>query len=438
MQIRHVTTAFLQRADGKILLGKRSSDVNTYPGKWAAISGSVEEESPPERARIEVEEETGISGKDLHDAVRGLAVRFPAWDIDIFWVVHPFLYECHNPESVRRDWEHVQFEWVEPETLNEIPTVPKLVDAWTSVARAAESSGERRSESIFQTVENDTEHGAEQLGLWTLAGLRAAVSEIGPQIQKDMRPVCRLAAQLRPSMATPQTAALNVWEVIQENSSKNVQGKKGLVQALDRLIHQREKALLLAGEKAGERIPEGSHVISLSYSSSVLLALSAARRKIKALTVAESRPECEGRELARAAAGFGIETSLVTDAAACSATTRADVVLCGADSLLSGGSFANKIGTFALCAAARLKNIRTFAVATTSKLTPAGFEPELQKGPEDQIGPAPQNVRLDNPIFERVPAEVVTEIIVESGVISGKKMIRETNQLGKLREELFS
>lgn len=60
---RHSVTCFLMYK-GKTLILKRSAKVATYKGKWAAISGRIEEkEDPDRRGRAEVLEETGLSGK---------------------------------------------------------------------------------------------------------------------------------------------------------------------------------------------------------------------------------------------------------------------------------------------------------------------------------------------------------------------------------------
>lgn len=55
-QRRHVTTAFVQRPDGAVLLVKRSGRVGTYQHQWGAISGGLEQgdESAAFRAQQEV------------------------------------------------------------------------------------------------------------------------------------------------------------------------------------------------------------------------------------------------------------------------------------------------------------------------------------------------------------------------------------------------
>jgi len=55
---RHVTTSFLLNG-GKVLVLQRSQRVNTYPGLWAGISGTIEgDETPTETAIREIMEES--------------------------------------------------------------------------------------------------------------------------------------------------------------------------------------------------------------------------------------------------------------------------------------------------------------------------------------------------------------------------------------------
>lgn len=49
------------RRGRKVLILKRSQKVGSYPGRWAGVSGFIEEnETPMDAARREVYEETGI------------------------------------------------------------------------------------------------------------------------------------------------------------------------------------------------------------------------------------------------------------------------------------------------------------------------------------------------------------------------------------------
>ncbi len=61
MRSTKIVTSFI-KDDGKLLILKRSSKVKTMKGLWSGISGIIENnETPLERAKIEIFEETGIT-----------------------------------------------------------------------------------------------------------------------------------------------------------------------------------------------------------------------------------------------------------------------------------------------------------------------------------------------------------------------------------------
>ena len=60
MRSTKIVTSFLKHND-KVLILKRSNKVKTMKGLWAGVSGIIENnESPLERAKIEIFEELGI------------------------------------------------------------------------------------------------------------------------------------------------------------------------------------------------------------------------------------------------------------------------------------------------------------------------------------------------------------------------------------------
>ncbi len=427
MELRHVVTAFLQRADGRVLLGRRSDEVRTYPGRWAAISGSVETEAPVRGALREIREETGLNEDAVGLRSIGRAVRFTDWALATHWVVHPFRFRCLCPDAVQRDWEHVRFEWVEPGSIAERRSVPKLADAWQAVA---DHEGPPDPGRIFHDVRVDREHGAHELGIWTLDGLRAAAaSATGPD---EAREACRRAADLRPSMATVRSAALEVFDLVQEAGID----PKG--EAIGALIGSREQAAVLAPRSAAGELPPGATVVTLSYSSMALGALHEARRWLRRLIVAESRPANEGRRTAETAASFGLETVLLTDAAAAAAVQDADVVLFGADGVLADGSVVNKTGTYALCCAAAQAGATALCVAGESKVLPAGHQPSIEQMPPEELGDPIASVSVRNPYFEQVPSELIDRIVTASGVLSAERLAERARLLSKLEESLTS
>ena len=125
-----VVTAFLQRPDGRVLLLQRSARVGSFQGRWAAVSGYLEDPTPLAQAIREVREETGVpeAGLDLVGTGRPVLSR----DGDRVFVVHPFRFRVGSVK-VQLDWEHTACEWVDPEEIERRPTVPKLATAWQRV-----------------------------------------------------------------------------------------------------------------------------------------------------------------------------------------------------------------------------------------------------------------------------------------------------------------
>lgn len=117
----HVVTSFIEN-EGEILILKRSEYVGTYQGKWAGVSGYVEEgEAPLEKAIKEIVEEVGLREPSLIREGEPVLSR----DDRNVWIIHPYLFQTETRE-VELDWEHTEHEWVDPKKVTEFDTVPRL------------------------------------------------------------------------------------------------------------------------------------------------------------------------------------------------------------------------------------------------------------------------------------------------------------------------
>lgn len=134
-----VVTAFL-RHDGHILLVRRSERVGSYRGRWSAISGYLEDETPLAQAIREVGEETGVplSALELRVAIDPLLVE----DGDRRWLVYPFLFDVTAPDLIRLDWENTELRWIRPNQIDTLNTVPALADALNRCLQAEEAQRE--------------------------------------------------------------------------------------------------------------------------------------------------------------------------------------------------------------------------------------------------------------------------------------------------------
>ena len=136
MQEARVVTCFLLRrtaAGVEVLLLRRSQQVGTYRGRWAGVSGYVEEADPLVQAYREVEEEAGLTREEVSLLQIGEPLEVLDVEADRRWIVHPFLFEVRPNAEVLVDWEHTEARWVRPEEVFAFETVPQLAEALARV-----------------------------------------------------------------------------------------------------------------------------------------------------------------------------------------------------------------------------------------------------------------------------------------------------------------
>ncbi len=130
----HVVTCFLER-DGRVALFRRSSMVGSFQGCWAGVSGYLEEGATPRsQALTEIMEETGLTEADVELAAAGDVVEVAEDRPGRKWLVHPFRFAVKQAGKITLDWEHTEFQWMDPGRIGSLNTVPGLAEVWKSVA----------------------------------------------------------------------------------------------------------------------------------------------------------------------------------------------------------------------------------------------------------------------------------------------------------------
>lgn len=147
--------------------------------------------------------------------------------------------------------------------------------------------------------------------------------------------------------------------------------------------------------------------------------------RLERLWVDETRPLLQGARLtAYEAERDGLPYSVLVDGAAGSlfAAGRVDAVLIGADRIAADGSVANKVGSFPLAVLAAHHGVPFLVVApvtTFDEETPDGASIEIEQRSADEVtADAPKGAEAYNPAFDVTPAELVTAIVTERGVVS--------------------
>ncbi len=146
----------------------------------------------------------------------------------------------------------------------------------------------------------------------------------------------------------------------------------------------------------------------------------------------ETRPRLQGMQLTAWELSLdGIPVTVIVDGAAAwlMRQRKIDVVIVGADRVASNGDAANKIGTYALAIVARKHNVPFYVAAPTSTIDmnlPSGDDIPIEERSEaevthiDRIRLAPEGVHAWNPAFDVTPAELITGLITECGVVAAK------------------
>jgi methylthioribose-1-phosphate isomerase len=143
----------------------------------------------------------------------------------------------------------------------------------------------------------------------------------------------------------------------------------------------------------------------------------------------ETRPVLQGARLtAWELLSEEFDVTVLCDSMAGSAMKRlgVDAVITGADRVAANGDTANKIGTYPLAILARYHHIPFYIAAPMSTIdlsTPTGRDiPIEERPPEEVLGfqglrSAPDGVKAWNPAFDVTPADLISAIVTERGII---------------------
>ncbi len=145
--------------------------------------------------------------------------------------------------------------------------------------------------------------------------------------------------------------------------------------------------------------------------------------------VDETRPFLQGARLtAWELQQDGIPVTLVTDSMSGHLMSRGeiDAVIVGADRIAANGDVANKIGTYMIAVLARRHGIPFYVAAPLSTLDASldnGGAIVIEEREASEVRGhagvewAPAGVAVRNPVFDVTPAELVTALITEKGVV---------------------
>ncbi|MGA7649782.1 MAG: hypothetical protein WB984_05565 [Thermoplasmata archaeon] len=259
----------------------------------------------------------------------------------------------------------------------------------------------------FERIRGDRSHGARALAdeaLRALAELLEGWAHLPEaRLRSRVRQVARALEEAQPAMGPFLRWAEDLRRLARTTPSDDLARSA-------RSWTRRERSRLAAEmprliRTSRRRFPRGArHVVTLSRSQTVLLALSAlsrARRPSR-VSVLESLPGGEGRLFARDLRRVGLSAGVVPDRKGPEVVATADLVILGADAVFSDGSVVHKVGTRSLARAAERSGVPVVVVAGRSKFT----------GRPVPRRPLPE-------WFDRTPSRYISEFWTDTGARVG-------------------
>jgi methylthioribose-1-phosphate isomerase len=309
----------------------------------------------------------------------------------------------------------------------------------------------REPEDVAEAIRTMAVRGAPLLGIAAAYGMALAAyrsKAAGSRgVLRDLERAGKLLKASRPTAANIAWAVDRVTEAAGRAArSRGVKGRdaaeavREIVRAEADLIALEDEAACDAiGRLGADLLPEKANVLThcntgalatggWGTAQGVILAAHQAGKRIH-VWVDETRPVLQGARLtAWELQRFGVPMTLVSDGAAGSLMARGlvDAVVVGADRIAENGDVANKVGTYQLAVLAGRHRIPFYVAAPLSTLdltTPSGEAVVIEeRDPREVTEPlgvrfAPEGTSALNPAFDITPAELITAIFTERGVV---------------------
>lgn len=283
-------------------------------------------------------------------------------------------------------------------------------------------------DSELERIRSANTSGAEALTMMSAEVFSLLVGQSFPSRAEELSDlisgVAKALVDAQPSMAGIfNLANKTLWAT--EGKTTIGELKSALDATVQELVLSSAKHLQSITVIASQLIRSGITVVTHSFSSTVYASLVTARKSGTefAVVCTESRPMCEGVELARQLGQAGIPVTLVADAAVFALIPKASAVFFGADAITAEG-LVNKIGSEAIAVVAQRNAVPCYALCTTQKIVPADSRLSRNKPrPATEIlSESRQGVTPLNLYFSVTPLELLTGIVTERGMLTPTKI----------------
>lgn len=256
-------------------------------------------------------------------------------------------------------------------------------------------------QEIIKIVMNK-ELGSREIAIMLLEALKKVDRDEIPLIYKKVEGI-------QPSMAIIKNIFRKI--IFEEYSPEDI---INIISKMDEKIFLNLKKLL----------PKKKNIIATISRSATLYKIfikMMKKRLLERVIISESRPSLEGVSFAEQLFQNRIPTTLVPDAILPSIVKEVDMVIIGCDAILYNYDIVNKSGSFALSIASKFFG-RPFIVLGDEYKFADPKEIKIKFGEREEIyNGLYKEIDVYNPIFEVIPHNLITWIVLNNDIISPNK-----------------
>lgn len=297
-------------------------------------------------------------------------------------------------------------------------------------------------QQVYDAIVTMKVRGAPLIGLCAAYGLAIAVQQYSDapyeEVQQQFAKDVDYLASSRPTAVNLFWALNKVQEVAMKAVSLQ-QLQQLVVEEAIRLHEEDEERCRNIGQFALSLLENKKRIMTICNAGTIATAkygtalapfhLGIEQGKIFEVFACETRPVLQGARLtAWELQKSGVDVTLITDSMAAHtiAVKNIEAIIVGADRIAANGDTANKIGTHNLAILAKTFGIPFYVAAPTSTFDvsiKSGKEIPIEERNAEEITQiagiqtAPLHTKVFNPAFDVTPAEYISAIITEKGII---------------------
>lgn len=311
----------------------------------------------------------------------------------------------------------------------------------------------RTTQDVWEAIKRLSVRGAPAIGVTAAYGVVIGLQPFGNHLLAEIDRIAEYLASSRPTAVNLFWALDRMQRTAREHSDLDCPNLSRRLLEEAQAIEREDREMCEAiGAQGAKLLKNGDGVLThcnagglaTAGDGTALSVFFAAANAGKSLHVFadETRPLLQGARLTSwELQQRGIPVTVICDSMAgwVMREGKIQAVVTGADRIAANGDAANKIGTYSVALLAKAHGIPFYIAAPSSTFDfslDSGDQIPIEQRPRDEISngfgkqTVPEGVAVYNPAFDVTPAELISGLITERGVISPvtAESIRETLQ----------